>query len=737
MTRGRAIALLLLMVSTLLLAAARPAAADDTTVGAALSLRVVDVLPNSPAISQHKTPLVFTLEVTNSSDVPVAKVVVGGNRSDPISSESALRAELSHPTPPHPELAGKDLPSRTVAVPAHSSREVTIVTTTSTETSAGICLCHQAIYPVYFTATWTDAQGQVRTTVAQTYIPAFNTAPTPMQVTWVWPLLDRPHRLAHSDLFTDDDLAREVAPDGRLNNLLSTLERVRSSPVRMTVLIDPELIDELITMSQGYQYWTDTGLVTGSGGAAASIWLSRLRAVLTDQNIELAATPYADPAVDSLSRHDLSWANVPDSAFTQRVEAALGRPLQFDMSWPNEGFAHPITMARLRQHGVRTVLLADTAFRGNDPTTPAQDALTTIATPHSELTGAVLSTSLENAVEAATAQAPGLSAVPDLVASLALQVVEAPTAAHSVVLAPSRYADVDPISAARAMEATTSLPWARSIGLRAAVSGGVTPAARAPMRTRLPTPGIPGEVARAVRSLQRLTPPLTALFARPADAAARLGGLPAAEQRVVATGLLGDPTAARANAQVLRRMVDALRRGVQLVHPAVGTYTLTSRDAELPVTIDNRLDVPVRVRLRTSREPGFSTPGIDKLHVVPAGQRVEVKIAAHVDQVRRIQLRVYLDTPGPDHLQLGQPIELTVRSTVLGTIGIVITIVAGAVLALALVYRFSRLWRKRRSNGGGATPPPGPTTTPSGDPAGAPQPADPSGPLQSAGTGAS
>lgn len=718
MTKKRALALLALLVSAVLFAGIRPAAATNTGAGSALTLRVVDVSPNSPVISAKNEQLSFTLQLTNSSDIPVPKVSISGNRSDPISTETALRAQLRHPTPPDPDLAGKDLTGQTVTVPAHGSREITVITQTSTQTDSGICLCNPAIYPVYFTASWTDAQGTTHSTSAQTYFPAFNKTPTPMRVSWVWPLLDRPHRLAHSDLFTDDDLAHEVGPNGRLNDLLSTLERLTDTPVSLTVLIDPELIDELITMSHGYRYWSGDHLVTGTGQSAAMVWLTRLQTVLRDRDIELAATPYGDPAVDSLARHGLDWTNVPDAAFAGRVEQALGRSLQFDVAWPDGGFAHPVGLARLRRHGVHTVLLSDTAFRGPAPSTPAADALTTIPTARGPLTAAVLSTGLEAQVQAVTTTEPGLSALPALVASLAIQVVQAPTAAHSVVLAPARYADVDPISAARAIAATTSPPWARSVGLRAAAAGAVTPAPRAPLRLHLATPGIARSLAGTVKTVQRLEQPLAALFARPADASARLGALPAAEQRVLATGLLGDPAMAQAEAQVLLGTLTSIENGVRLVHPTVGTYTLTSKDAELPVTIDNRLDVPVKVRLRTSHEPGFSTPGIAKVHVVPAGQRVEVKIATHADQVRLIRLRVFLDTPGPAALQLGQPIQLTVHSTVLGMIGIVITIVASAVLAVALVLRFTRLWRKRRAHAAASPPRPPPV------------------PLESAGAGA-
>jgi hypothetical protein len=50
----------------------------------------------------------------------------------------------------------------------------------------------------------------------------------------------------------------------------------------------------------------------------------------------------------------------------------------------------------------------------------------------------------------------------------------------------------------------------------------------------------------------------------------------------------------------------------------------------------------------------------------------------------------------PDGVRLGEPVQLTVRSTALGAIGVIITIGAGAVLLLALLIRFGRQLHRRQ-----------------------------------------
>jgi hypothetical protein len=47
----------------------------------------------------------------------------------------------------------------------------------------------------------------------------------------------------------------------------------------------------------------------------------------------------------------------------------------------------------------------------------------------------------------------------------------------------------------------------------------------------------------------------------------------------------------------------------------------------------------------------------------------------------------------PNNFQLGVAVNLSVHSTALGTIGLIITIVAGAVLVLALLVRLIRRLR--------------------------------------------
>jgi hypothetical protein len=205
-------------------------------------------------------------------------------------------------------------------------------------------------------------------------------------------------------------------------------------------------------------------------------------------------------------------------------------------------------------------------------------------------------------------------------------------------------------------------------------------------------------VLRTLRYVLRTVPRLSGIFPDPIDAQTQLGGLRAAVQRCESTGLLPYPTETLQRAQLLRGIVRNVRNGVTLVAPAASTYTLTSNDANLPITIRNRLDQDVQVRISTTQPDGFSASDLDRLHTIPAGSRVDVRVPTHVDRVGLIKISVSLHSPSG--LKLGRSLPLTVRSTALGTIGIVITVVAGCVLMLALIVRFIRRLRARNGSGG-------------------------------------
>jgi hypothetical protein len=184
------------------------------------------------------------------------------------------------------------------------------------------------------------------------------------------------------------------------------------------------------------------------------------------------------------------------------------------------------------------------------------------------------------------------------------------------------------------------------------------------------------------------------------DPAARafVAGLPIAIQRAESAAW-GDKLFAGAGAAFandLSTTVDTITNGVHIGNPQNSSYTLASNTADLPITVDNELPYAVNVRVKITTNPaglpGFSTKSLPVQHV-DSKQKKTVKIHTTTTARGRIRINAVLLTP--DNVEISSQ-ALTVRSTALGFVGVLITIVAGAVLALALIVRFTRRWQHRR-----------------------------------------
>ncbi|MEP7021098.1 MAG: hypothetical protein ABI808_10625, partial [Pseudonocardiales bacterium] len=178
------------------------------------SVRVsfLDVSPTTPARSDKPQPLTVRLRLTNTTGQAIARVTVEADRGNPIDSQAALDQAIAHPQPPDQGLAGrfstKDPVQATLGALASASVEYRSTSDTMPD-DAGLCICQNRIYPLYFTVHVTDLNGNDQVIGAgQTYLPAFGeSVPQPVQVSWVWPIIDRPHRLTGDTVFTDDKLA--------------------------------------------------------------------------------------------------------------------------------------------------------------------------------------------------------------------------------------------------------------------------------------------------------------------------------------------------------------------------------------------------------------------------------------------------------------------------------------------------------------------------------------------------
>lgn len=691
-----------------------------------VEVQVTNIDPLVPPPVNEKVPLTFTVQLTNTTDHTLHDVSITAERPyDWISTQQALDNELAQPGPPAEGNPIEPLQPVQLDLPPGPTT-VTFPTTTGEPNDAGLCVCAEhGIYPVWFSAYSSDSQllGQ-----GETFVPSFFAAPKPVQVGWIWPLIDRPHRLLSNQPFLDDGLADSVL-NGRLNRSLHVVEGVeeKSPNLPLTLLIDPELLDELEVMATThYRVQTPEGVVAGTRGAAAAGWLRRLRDVLdANSAVRVALTPYGDPDIEAASRAHLPWTSTLPVSMQRHVSAALGVHIpDSEFAWPASATISRRTLAALVRSGVTSVMLRNTAVVQRADASGLPIPLASLdsgpAGGHSQLTAALVDPAIEQAATAAMSQkGPAAAALPRLLAEIGVEAAQDPQADHVVFISAPRHFNPSPNLAIRTILDTSSSMLTSQVNVIDAVTAAAQPAGSGPAGT---VPAVPARLAPAdsepprlgprilhrAHRLMRTLPSLNAMLQPkkgPADpqAAALVSNLSEAIQLTESSAWLPKSSVGGRGmgtdfAGHLVQAADHALAAVHIVNPKDASYTLASDNSPLPITVENDLRFPVTVRIQVrtvNAVAGLKVADIGSVSLDPRSKST-VHLPTRVQRSGRIQIKVQLRTPDRPGRRVGETVPLYVRSTVLGMIGVIITDVAGGVLVLALLLRFLRRWRQRR-----------------------------------------
>jgi hypothetical protein len=673
-----------------------------------VAMTVDSITPPAPQLRSTDQPLTVQLTLTASSDLHGVRVIA--ERGDPIEYQSQLDADLANPAPPDvPGLPIPAHPAVTVDLVADQPTSVTFRTVTSVQDGLGICFCHPAaLYPLFFSAHTTVDGVDQRLGVVGTYLPIFSAKPPWIHVSWVWPLLDRPHRVLDPTLFTDDQLAAELAVGGRLDRALQVVEDV-GGQVPLTLVLDPELLDEIWVMAhEPYQVSAGTKTVPGIGKDAATAWLDRLHTVLmSDPGVHVQLTPYGDPDLAGAAARRLAvdWA-VPASMSEHVSDALAGRPLDSTLAWPRSGVIGPRALHHLATDGVSTVIVNSSAVTPHPAKGAVPAGLARLHAGGYDIAAVVTTPALEKYAAAAIAPSgSGSTVLPQLLAELAVrpaqEVAERTNVETYAAITAPRYVDPDVAAAVATITATSTSVFAKPIALADAVTGTLLPTGLSSLQQVFPSTLPPSTALDAARLAANELPAIGSLLDQAHDTAARafVQSLPLAVQRAESSAWGEAEFAGPATrfAASLASTIDGITSGVRIVRPSSGSYTLASNSSPLPITVDNELPYPVRIRIRIevpNSVAGFSWTPV-ATQAVDTKQKKTINIPTSFVRSGRIKIFAVLTTP--DGAQLGMAQELTVRDASLGFIGVIITIVAGVVLVLALVVRFARRLRHRRA----------------------------------------
>jgi hypothetical protein len=531
-------------------------------------------------------------------------------------------------------------------------------------------------------------------------------AAKPTKVAWLWPLLDRPHRLPGTDggepVFADDALARSVAPHGRLDLLLGAAEEATHRGVRLTLVVDPETIEALTQMSRGYRVRLGSRVVTGAGKQYAALWLTRMRRLAPHQ--VLAAVPYADPDVVALHRAGIGDLGQLEQSDVDALGRELGLPVAPSrLAWPPAGVLTSSALDDLVDQGIDAVVLDSSALpRGLTQQTPTPSAVSPLPALRGQTVALVTDPELERVV-AGSVGFPGgpRLAVQRYLAELAMITAQNPSDSRTYVITPPRRWLQAPGYATAALELTSSVSWLASLTVpdavanTAAVDRGPLGYPAGAQRHELSA----GQLQR-IATVQALVSDFRSALTNSA-ANALLSGYADALRWAASSAWRDDPRPGRAYADSLYRSISRLRGQASIVVPTTGIYTLTSSNSPLSLTVRNELPTPVRIGLQidTSASAGFRAQNLGGQDI-PARSRTTLRIPVEVQRAGTFSIPVRLATPQGGLLGA---VTLTVRSTAYGALALGITGVALLVLLVAVGVRLVRRLRA----GDGEIPPAG------------------------------
>ena len=530
-------------------------------------------------------------------------------------------------------------------------------------------------------------------------------------VSYLWPLIASAHLTAETGsdeqqtpVFADDDLAAEIAPGGRLEQMVSL---GRQLPV--TWVIDPDLLASVDAMTKPYRVRSGDTTVAGTNQEVAKKWLTSLEAAVSEGKV--VALPFGDPDLASIAHRGktvsgtLSHLQTASEVAGMTVETILHLKPSTDFAWPVDGAVDPSIVDVATSAGAHNVIARSDSLEetGNLVYTPSA------ARPIGGGTTAVVADArLSTTFQGDMGNAGNSTLAVQKFLALTLALAEQDTDKNrSVVVAPQRMPTVAQAqSMARALHALDDDRWTQPQGLTQAsatkpdakATTKVPPASRYPKKLRRQE--LPTQAFQDIKSIQSSLDNFQVILTHPERVVTPFGN---AVNRSMSTSWRGRPLQAQQYRDSVRTYLQGLVGEVQLVPKS--DITLSGRSATIPVTVQNRLLQNVEhlvLRLKSDNatrlklNDGGSTA--EQPIEIGAGHSQSVKFDAAANINGQVQMTAQLYTE--DGTPYGEEMAFTVKvSEITPT---VLLVIAGGLLLLVLAGIRMYAHRKRANAGGAA-----------------------------------
>ncbi|KOG13212.1 DUF6049 family protein [Streptomyces viridochromogenes] len=540
--------------------------------------------------------------------------------------------------------------------------------------------------------------------IQRTFLPwQPDEAGTKTRTTVLWPLVSSSHMTAQTGsdesqtpVFRDDDLAKEISPGGRLQQLVSLGKKLD-----ITWVIDPDLLASVDAMTESYRVQGE-GDTTRPGGyrTVAAQWLAELQEAVQDK--EVVALPFADPDLASLAHNgtnvtgSLNHLKEATDVAADTVDSILHVQPTTDFAWPVNGAVDPSIVKVATSAGADKVIARNDSLveTGGLPYTPSA------ARPIGGGTTAVvadarMSTAFQGNLTKASSST--LAVQRFLAQSLALDLQT--NKQRSIVVAPQRMPTTSQAQAmAEAVSALQDGTWSQSQDLTTAATAKPDSSAttKVPAASTYPSSlrkqQLPRSAFEQVATTQDKLDKFKVILTKQSRVVTPFGR---AMNREMSTSWRGRSAEAADYRNGIEAYVDSLAGQVTLIEKS--ETKLSGRSAMIPVTVQNNLvqgvdHLVLRLTSQSPRRLEIGGESFDEQRVTVSGghsQTVKFTTSAQANGQARVVAQLFTE----DGQRYGAPVTFDVKVTEFTAT--VMLVIGGGFLLLVLAGFRMYTQRKR------------------------------------------